>query len=99
MKIAVVKAVARTEASLEIMFMVKQLCFEVLQVVNSTTIAAIFAFLSLAKVVFVIANVIAAAIAVSITIVLNVALSILSTHSEPLTIEADGAITEFFILG
>ena len=99
MKIAVVKAVAQTKASLEIMIMAKQLCFEVLQVANSITIAAVFVFLSLAEVVFVIANVIAATIAVSITIELDAALSILATHSVPLTIEADGAITEFFILG
>ena len=48
MKVAVVMIVAQTEAKLEIMFMIEQLCFKVLQVVNNTTIAAIFVFLSLA---------------------------------------------------
>ena len=50
MKVAVVMIVAQTEteAKLEIMFMIEQLCFEVLQVANNTTIAAVFVFLSLA---------------------------------------------------
>ena len=50
MKVAVVMIVAQTEAAakLEIMFMIERLCFEVLQVVNNTTIAAVFVFLSLA---------------------------------------------------
>ena len=50
MKVAVVMFVAQTEAvaKLEIMFMIEQLCFKVLQVVNNTTIATVFVFLSLA---------------------------------------------------
>ena len=48
MKVAVVMIVAQTEARLEIMFMIERLYFEVLQVANNTTIAAVFVFLSLA---------------------------------------------------
>ena len=46
MKVDVVMIVAQTEAGLEIMFMIERLCFKVLQVVNNTTIAAVFVFLS-----------------------------------------------------
>ena len=48
MKVDVVMIVAQTKAAakLEIMFMIERLCFKVLQVVNNTTIAAVFVFLS-----------------------------------------------------
>ena len=99
MKVAVVMIVAQTEARLEIMFMIEQLCFEVLQVANNTAIAAVFVFLSPAWVVSVVADVIAAVGAVCITAVTHASLSIHAAHSTPLTIEADDAIAEFLHLG
>ena len=46
MQFTIVKAVAQTEASFEMM--IKQRCFEALQVTNNTTIVAVFVSLSLA---------------------------------------------------
>ena len=97
MQVVTVKAMAQTEAGLEMM--IKPQCFAVLQVANNTTSAAAFVSLSLAWVVSVISNVKAAIVVICITVVVHASLSTLATHSIPLTIRVDDVIIESFDLG